>query len=110
MLNAELVEPSREKPGEVYVIARAEFDPQDWAVITSAAGIPGEVDVERLEELPTAAALERLSAVLWRVMDRITTVAADRWEAQVRAGQRLAYLVFILSAYPHATLTFVHTG
>lgn len=110
MLKAELVEPSPDEPGAVRVVALAEFGPEDWEIITGWAGIPGEVDPERLEDLPTAAALERLSAALWRVLDGIPAVAPDRWPVVLRAGQRLAYLVFVLISYPDSTLTFVHTG
>jgi hypothetical protein len=103
---------------EVRNVATVELADIQWEVALCFEQPNELLDLEELAEIPTAAAVRRLSGTLWRLLD----YAADSFPpaparkinglppgqgAALDAGERLSSLVYYLSEYSEATLDIV---
>jgi hypothetical protein len=103
---------------EVRNVASVEMADREWEVALCFEQPNELLDLEELAEIPTAAAVRRLSGALWRALDyaadsfppapvrRINGLPPEQGAA-LSAGERLASLVYYLSEYSEATLDIV---
>lgn len=102
---------------EVRQVATIEMSDRQWDVVLCFEEPEGSLELVDLEEIPTAAAVRRLSGVLWRLLDHaadsfpasprrlLSDGRAPAQEATLDAGERVASLVMYLSEYSEATLS-----
>lgn len=104
---------------EVRSVASIEVADQHWDVVLCFEDPKESLELGELEEIPVRAAVRRLSAVLWRLLD----YAADYYPPEPRrrtpnnlqptqgqalhAGERVASVVCYLTEYTEATLDIV---
>lgn len=100
---------------EVRNVATVEVADQHWEVALCFEQPNELLDLEQLAEIPTSAAVRRLSGTLWRLLDyaadsfppapaRKINGLAPGQGAAMHAAERIASLVYYLSEYSEATL------
>lgn len=101
---------------EVRNVASIEMSDRQWDAVLCFEETEGSLELGDLEEIPTRAAVRRLSVVLWRLLDyaadsfpsapdrRMTDGQAPSQGFALDAGERVAALVMYLSEYELATL------
>ena len=101
---------------EVRSVATVEMADQMWDVVLCFEEPKESLDLAELEEIPTRAAVRRLSGVLWRLLDyaadsfppapdrRLPTNLAPSQDQALHAGERVASVVCYLTEYAEATL------